>query len=80
MDNYWKKDCSEMNGGKTCKNVCPAKMDDGRYLQDFRSATRRDQYNKYINGIVRDDDYRLYLQQNGELIMTPLFLCSCRVI
>ncbi|ATZ80496.1 hypothetical protein BMW23_0444 [Bodo saltans virus] len=55
MDNYFK--------------VCPAKMDDGHYLTDYRQADTREQYIKNINGIVRDDDYRLFLQKNAEKIL-----------
>ncbi len=44
-------------------------MDDGRFLQDFRTADRREQYIKHINGIVRDDDQRMFYQQNAEQIM-----------
>jgi hypothetical protein len=55
MDNYWKG--------------CPPRMDDGRFLQDFRSPSRREQYIKHINGIVRDDDQRMFYQQNAEQIM-----------
>jgi len=55
MDNYWKG--------------CPPRMDDGRFLQDFRTADRREQYIKHINGIVRDDDQRMFYQQNAEKIM-----------
>lgn len=54
-DNYWKG--------------CPAKMSDGRFLSDYRSATVREQYNKSINAIARDDEYRLFLQQNAKSIM-----------
>lgn len=55
MDNYWKG--------------CPPRMDDGRFLQDFRTADRREQYIKHINGIIRDDDQRMFYQQNAEQIM-----------
>jgi hypothetical protein len=48
---------------------CPAKMGDARFLTDYRSSTTRDQYNKHINHIVRDDDYRMFLQKNGANIM-----------
>jgi hypothetical protein len=48
---------------------CPALMSDARFLTDYRTPTTREQYNKYINGIVRDDDYRMFLQQNGTKIM-----------
>jgi hypothetical protein len=55
MDNYWKE--------------CPAKMNDGRLLTDYRTAVRREEYVKYINNIVRDDEYRLFLQANSEAII-----------
>jgi hypothetical protein len=48
---------------------CPAKMSDGRFLADYRSANTRDQYIKTINGFVRDDEYRWFLQQNANSIM-----------
>lgn len=48
---------------------CPAKMSDGRFLTDYRSATRREEYVKYINDIVRDDTYRLFLQGNADNIL-----------
>ncbi len=51
-------------------NNCPAKMEDqGRHLSDFQSSTRRDEYIKYVNDVVRDDQYRLFLQLNGKEIM-----------
>lgn len=54
-DNYWQG--------------CPPKMNDARFLADYRTPTVREQFNKSINGITRDDDYRLFLQQNAERIM-----------
>ncbi|MBA42820.1 MAG: hypothetical protein CMF62_02285 [Magnetococcales bacterium] len=49
---------------------CPPMMADGfRELTDYKMATRRNEYVKYINGIYRDDQYRLFLQQNGDKIM-----------
>jgi len=44
-------------------------MDDARFLTDYRQADTREQYIKTINGIVRDDDYRSFLQSNSETIM-----------
>lgn len=44
-------------------------MDDGRFLQDFRTADRREQYIKTINGITRDDQQRSFYQNNAEEIM-----------
>jgi len=55
MDNYY--------------NECPAKMSDGRHATDHRSSSRRDESYKYINNIVRDDEYRMFLQQNGETLI-----------
>lgn len=47
---------------------CPAMMSDARFLSDNKTATRRNEYIKYVNNIVRDDDYRMFLQQNGSQI------------
>lgn len=54
MDNFWKN--------------CPAKMEDGRHLTDYRTAVRREEYVKYINNIVRDDEYKQFLTTNAEKI------------
>ena len=54
MDNFWKG--------------CPPKMSDGRLLTDYRTAVRRNEYVKFINNIIRDDEYRLFLQRNAEAI------------
>jgi len=48
---------------------CPARMEDGRFLTDYRQADTREQYIRTINGITRDDDYRMFLQGNGESII-----------
>ena len=48
---------------------CPAKMADGRFLTDYRTANAREQYIKTINGFHRDDDYRMFLQQSANQIM-----------
>ena len=48
---------------------CPARMSDGRFLTDHRTANTREQYIKAINGFVNDDEFRLFLQKNGEQIM-----------
>jgi hypothetical protein len=55
MDNFYKS--------------CPPMMSDGRFLTDYRTAVRREEYNKYTNNIVRNDDYRLFLQNNANTIM-----------
>jgi len=43
--------------------------DGGRHLGDFKTATRRNEYIKYINDVWRDDQYRLFLQKNGQEIL-----------
>ena len=51
-------------------HTCPPTMEDqGRHLTDFKTATRRNEYIKYINDIRRDDQYRLFLQLNGKKMM-----------
>lgn len=48
---------------------CPPKMGDTRWMTDYRSANTREQHNKYKNGIVDDDEYRMFLQNNGSTLM-----------
>ena len=60
MDNYYRN--------------CPAKMDDGRFITNYKSATCNNEFIKYMNGIVRDDDYRLFLQLNADKIMDSEWL------
>jgi hypothetical protein len=52
---------------------CPAMMSDGRLFTDYRSAVRREETNKYINNIIRDDEYRIFLEQNAEEIMDSVW-------
>ena len=54
-------------------NKCPGMMSDGRFTSDFKTATRRNEYVKYINNIERDDQYRLFLQNNGNTIMNNIW-------
>lgn len=55
MDNFYDK--------------CPPMMSDGgRHLGDFKTATRRNEMIKHINNITCENDYRLFLQQNGKTI------------
>jgi len=49
--------------------TCPPKMSDGRHMTDYRPHTHIEEQIKYINGITRDDEARLFLQGNGEKIM-----------
>lgn len=55
MDNYFKG--------------CPPMMSDARFLADYRTDTRRNEYIKYKNRIVRDDTYRQFLQNNATKLM-----------
>lgn len=55
MDNFYK--------------TCPPKMSDGRHMTDYRPHTQLEEQIKYINGIVRDDEARLFLQGNAEKII-----------
>jgi hypothetical protein len=55
MDNFYSK--------------CPARMDDARFLTNYKSSSSNNEYIKYMNGIIRDDDYRLFLQLNADKIM-----------
>jgi len=48
---------------------CPPRMEDGRFIGEFRNDTRINEYIKYINNIHRDDDYRMYLQENASKIL-----------
>jgi hypothetical protein len=48
---------------------CPALMSDGRHFTNWRQASEFNEYIKYINELERDDDYRLFLQNNAEVIM-----------
>lgn len=55
MDNFFKQ--------------CPPKLDDGRFIGEFRNDTRINEYIKSINGLNRDDDYRMFLQENASKIL-----------
>lgn len=55
MDNFFKS--------------CPPRMEDGRLFLDARTAVRREEYVKFINNIVRDDEHRMFYQKNAESIM-----------
>lgn len=50
-------------------NDCPPKMSDGRAFLDSKTATRRNEQIKYVNNVLRDDDYRRMLQQSAVAIM-----------
>ena len=52
---------------------CPARSY-GRDLSNFKSSSVNNEYIKYMNGIVRDDDYRLFLQTNGNTLIDSEWL------
>lgn len=60
MDNYYQN--------------CPARMNDGHFITNYKTASCYNEYIKYANGIVRDDDYRLFLQTNATKIMDSEWL------
>jgi hypothetical protein len=60
MDNFYKN--------------CPPRMDDSRFTTNYKSDSSINEYIKYMNGITRDDDYRLFLQMNGEKLMDAEWL------
>jgi hypothetical protein len=53
---------------------CPPMMNDGRFLTNYKSAWSNNEYIKYVNGIVRNDDYRLFLQMNADKILNSEFI------
>ena len=52
---------------------CPALMSDGRLFTDYKTATRRNEYIKHVNGFHRDDEYRAFLQSNGATMIGNLW-------
>lgn len=51
-------------------NTCPAKSGPGfRELGNYTNNVNMNQRIAYNNGISRDDEYRLFLQQNGQKII-----------
>jgi hypothetical protein len=47
----------------------PPRMEDGRFLTDYRQADTRELFRMASNGLTRDDEHRMFYQQNGSLIM-----------
>lgn len=48
---------------------CPPMMNDqGRTLTNFKTSNTYNEEMRYLNGIYRDDDYRLFLQNYGKQI------------
>lgn len=52
---------------------CPPRMDDGTHFTDWVTNSIRNDIIKTSHNIVRDDHYRIFLQQNGEKIMDFLW-------
>ena len=50
-------------------NTCPPKMNDARCLTDYRSAKVREAITKKGNNIEDDNEFRFFLQSNGEKII-----------
>lgn len=50
-------------------NECPAKMEDARFLTDYRSSNTREQYIRSINGVTNTHESRTFLIENAEKIM-----------
>ena len=48
---------------------CPPMMSDGRLFTDYRTNIRANEHMKLTNNIIRDDDYRVFLQQNTDNIL-----------
>lgn len=48
---------------------CPAMMSDGKIYTEYRNAKRVDEYIKDLNGIDRDDEFRMMLQQNAQKML-----------
>ena len=70
MDNFFKQ--------------CPPMMSDGRLFTDYRTNIRANEFLKHQNSIVRDDEYRVFLQQNAKKLMDKTWANekqtkSCRV-
>jgi hypothetical protein len=48
---------------------CPALMHDGRFITNYTQRRTFDQYIRGINKIVSAQDYKDFLQRNGESIL-----------
>lgn len=59
MDNYY--------------HTCPPKMDDGKFLTVYSTSSTYNEAIKQGLGIVRNDDYRVYLQKYGPAMVKKLW-------
>jgi len=75
MDNYYKVCPSILSlAPKGYQQVpsncgCPAMISDGRIFTEYINSKRVDEYIKKLNGIARDDDFRMMLQKNGRKML-----------
>jgi hypothetical protein len=75
MNNFFNGQKKINDDMKIMVPVCPPKMADGaRHLTDYRTPTQRNELIKYmsikpVRGIMRDDQYRIFLQSNGKKIL-----------
>jgi len=49
---------------------CPAHMSDGRLFTIYTSSKQYNNYIKAVNGVTNNIDYKNWLQQNAEKIIT----------
>ena len=54
------------------KYNCPALMNDGRFLTSYVRGRVFDQYIRNVNNINTGNDYKNYLQENGDSILNNL--------
>ena len=54
------------------KYNCPALMNDGRFLTSYVRSRVFDQYIKNINNVQNSQEYRHFLQNNGDQILNNL--------
>ena len=48
---------------------CPALMQDARFITNYLPSRTIEQYVRHINDIGSAQDYKLFLQKNGDVIM-----------
>ena len=55
---------------KHYQNNCPPLMQDGRFLTTYIRSRVLDQFLRNINNIYSNDDYRTFLQKNGDVLIS----------
>jgi hypothetical protein len=55
---------------KHYSNNCPPLMQDGRFLTTYIRSRVIDQFLRNANNILTNDDYRMFLQKNGETLLS----------